>query len=204
MNKYEYNSKALEQLKFDDKKNLQIYFTARQFKNSIFQDEVFILPVNKGNNFIPGKMVIKDHMTITFRGDKTITRIIPYIVNNCFACELYLKLLLSLFHIKIDDIPKKKRHNLYILYDKLPPKIKIKVFNDYLKASSTNVDIYNLENEIKNISSIFVNWRYIHETIDKQNVVNSGFLRWFCDILDIYCVFLIKEKYNYDVILDFR
>ena len=204
MNKYEMNSKALEQMKIDDVKNLQIYLTARQFKNSIFPDEIFILPVNKENNFIPGKMVIKDFMTITLRGDKTITRILPYIVNNCFACELYLKLMMILFNISVDTIPKNQRHDLYKLYSKMPEKMKLKIFDDYSNASKSNVNLNFFEEELKKISNVFVKWRYIHEDIDKENIVNIGFLRWFCDALDVYCSSLIKKKYNYDISIDFR
>ena len=38
------NTEIYSTLSIEDKKNIQMYITARQFKNAIFEDEVFIIP----------------------------------------------------------------------------------------------------------------------------------------------------------------
>ena len=198
------NSKLLESMEIPDKKNIQMYLTARQFKNSIFEDEIFILPTNKDNHSIPYKMNINDLITVCFKGNKHITRILPYVVNKSFSCELYLKLMLILFDINYDELHGKQRHNLYKLYKKLPQAMRITLFDTYLKASHSKVSLDFFKDEIKKISDIFMQWRYIHEKIDESNTVNIGFLEWICNILDTCSSSLIKTRYQYDVDLDIR
>ena len=180
------NTKVFEKMSNENKKIIQMYLTARQFKNSIFEDEIFILPISKNNNKC-GKIKIDNLTTLYFNGNKYVTRIIPYIVNKSFACELYLKLILALFNINYNDLQPRMRHSLFELYNKLPSNSKSIIFN-----------------EIKKIEYVFMNWRYIHETIDRENTIDSGFLTWFSDVLDKYAIYLIKIELQYDVNLDIR
>ena len=197
------NTKVFEKMSNENKKIIQMYLTARQFKNSIFEDEIFILPISKNNNKC-GKIKIDNLTTLYFNGNKYVTRIIPYIVNKSFACELYLKLILALFNINYNDLQTRMKHSLFELYNKLPSNSKNIIFNLYLKGSNQSNSIDFFENEIKKIEYVFMNWRYIHETIDRENTIDSGFLTWFSDVLDKYAIYLIKFELQYDVNLDIR
>jgi len=197
------NSIIYDQLCFEYKKNIQMYLTARQFKNAIFDDEVFIIPAKNGV-FDISKINFDGLFKPKFKGDKFVIRIMPYIVNKSFACEVYLKLILIIFNVDISDLKAKEKHNLYNLYMKMPEDFKRILFRRYFKASDFEVCEEFLEEEIKKISNAFVGWRYIYETIETGSTINSGFLSWFCDTLDLYSKTLIKNKYKYDVDFDIR
>lgn len=197
------NSIIYDQLCFEYKKNIQMYLTARQFKNAIFDDEVFIISA-KNRVFDISKINFDGLFKPKFKGDKFVIRIMPYIVNKSFACEVYLKLILIIFNVDISDLKAKEKHNLYNLYMKMPEDFKRILFRRYFKASDFEVCEEFLEEEIKKISNAFVGWRYIYETIETGSTINSGFLSWFCDTLDLYSKTLIKNKYKYDVDFDIR
>lgn len=197
------NSIVYDQLCFEYKKNIQMYLTARQFKNAIFDDEVFIIPAKNGV-FDISKIDFDGLFKPKFKGDKFANRIMPYIVNKSFACEVYLKLILILFNVDVSDLKAKEKHNLYNLYKKMPNDFKSAFFKSYFKESDSEVSEAFLEEEIKKVSNAFIGWRYVYETIENGSSINSGFLIWFCDKLDLYSKSLIKDKYKYDVDFDIR
>lgn len=81
---------------------------------------------------------------------------LPFVVNCAFACELYLKSLLSYNKIKFN---LKKGHNLHYLFGLLPENIK-----DDLTAEAINLSPNEcLDKLLIGISDIFVSARYSHE-----------------------------------------
>ena len=75
----------------------------------------------------------------------------PAVVLFAFTIELYLKLL----HAITSSAPIKK-HDLHDLFVALPNEIK-----DLMNSSYGNTDI---EEDILKVKSVFVDWRYKHET----------------------------------------
>ena len=191
-----------DKLDKNQKQNVQMYLTARQFKNAILDDETVIIPSQNGKEY---KIKYENFVSYTARGSKYIVRIIPYLANLAFSCELYLKLILEFLNISYDDLIKnKKGHNLYELYNKLPCNNKKDFFNKYNTCSNTCIDINTFEDQIKNVSEVFKDIRYVHEKIYNGLTINQGFLQWFSNKLDNCSAELIKLNYNYDVTYDMR
>ena len=158
--------------KLDDKnKNIiNMYTTARQFKNAINDNE---------------KIVLKT--------DRVINKVYPYIVNKSFACEIYLKLI-----IKNNDESYNKIHTLKDLYIKSNIKKDFeKYIMDNVLKNNINYDLEKLNNDLQSISNAFVEWRYIFE--NKDLCISVGFFNLFCDYLDRYCLNLIRENSNIDM-----
>lgn len=180
------------------KKLVEMYITARQFKNAILEEEMIILPA-KQNNIKEGSIINWGGTKVTFRGDKSITRIYPFIVNKSFACEVYLKLILVELDFNFKTLKHYELHSILKLYentDDIFKRVFVKTFNNKY-GEQANKEF--LEKEITNISDVFSKWRYIYEKINQENIVNSGFLNSFCDFLDRYVQKLILFKYKYDV-----
>ena len=199
MNKME-NNKANDMynsLNEKGKKIVEMYLTDRQFKNAVLEDEMIILPsaILQKND-----AVLKWGDTkIRFRGEKPIIRIYPFIVNKAFACEVYLKLLLIEADFDFSKLKKSELHNLFKLYENTDSTFKQILLNKFISQFGDNANEEFIENEIKNISDVFVRWRYIYEKIDEINKVNYGFLNQFCDFLDRYSQQTILDKYHYNV-----
>lgn len=158
--------------KIDDKtKNIiNMYTTARQFKNAINDNE---------------KIVLKT--------DRVINKVYPYIVNKSFACEIYLKLI-----IKYNDESYNKIHTLKELYIKSNIKKDFeKYIMDNVLKNNIKYDLENLNDDLQSISNAFVELRYIFE--NKDLCISVGFLNLFCDYLDKYCLNLIRENSNIDM-----
>ena len=79
---------------------------------------------------------------------------IPAIVNAAFACELYLKSLLT--------NPPKKEHNISKLFCLLPEDIEQTIRN-YVNDQFKGHPVYNFDYCIERAGDAFVNWRYIFE-----------------------------------------
>ena len=62
-----------------DEKIVEMYITARQFKNAVLDEEMIILP--SGFGFGNGSILKWGGTKITFRGEKRIMRIFPFVVN---------------------------------------------------------------------------------------------------------------------------
>lgn len=149
----------------ETKKIINMYTTARQFKNAINKDE---------------KLAIKDGMFIN--------KIYPYIVTKSFACEIYLKII-----ILYNNDTYGKIHALKDLYKK--SKICKDFEKYILEnAKKNNID-YNKEKIDENldcISNAFVQWRYVFESEELN--IPEGFLNVFCEYLDNVCINKILEK----------
>lgn len=180
------------------KKIVEMYITARQFKNAILEEEMIILPAEK-NNIKDGTILDLGGAKVTFRGNKSIIRIYPFIVNKAFACEIYLKLLLVEKDFDFKLLKNCELHNLLKLYENIDNEFKQVFLNVFNNKYDEKVIKEFLEKEITNISNVFKEWRYIYEKINNENVVNNGFLNLFCDFLDRYSQKIIFAKYNYDV-----
>ncbi len=177
-----------------DNKIILMYITARQFKNAIGIDEMMIIPARKNN--LAENTIIKfaDIFSATARGDELINKMFPFIVNKAFACEVYLKILLEIENIKIPT-----QHNLYSLFQLVDTNSKI------LSIMTKDVGIQeSILNKIKDISNVFVEWRYIYEYANQKKTVEYSFLNSFTDWLDAYTSKKIYETYNYDVTKDCR
>lgn len=189
-----------------DNKNISInmYITARQFKNAIEIEEAIIIPAKQNN--LPDGIVLSfgDSIKLTARGNKMVTKIFPFLVNKAFSCEVYLKLILIESGIKLEELNHRDLHNLKKLYDNTTEEFKKMFFDYFLKVYGEQANKEFLENEINAISNVFLKWRYIYEDLDKENIVNYGFLNIFCAFLDIYARALIQTKYGYDVSKDMR
>lgn len=174
---------------------VEMYITARQFKNAIREDEMIVLPSLNNTS-----TVLKWGGTkVKFSGNERIIRIYPFIVNKAFACEVYLKLLLNNYNFDINSLKPYERHNLFKLYENTTTEFKEEMFSYFFKIYGEDANKEFIENQIHNISEAFKHWRYIYEHINEFNEINNGFLNIFCNYLDNYCIKVIYEKYNYDV-----
>jgi len=127
----------------------------------------------------------------SFRGNKTIIKVTPYYANRAFACELFLKIIISLKDGKIrNDL---HTHDLYKLYEMA--KIKID-FIEFLKKH--NIVFSEIDTKIKSFANSYIELRYLHER-DNYHMENAGVLVVFCDFLDLFLERCFKERYNFDV-----
>lgn len=95
---------------------------------------------------------------------------IPAIVLLAFACEVYIKFIVISRNNNVN-----KSHSLSDLFHGLPIEIQTEIIN------STNTK--NFESALTEISSTFIDWRYIYEKFDQVNSININFLYHFCDKL---------------------
>lgn len=180
------------------KRIVEMYITARQFKNAILEEEMIILP-SQQNIFKEGAILNWGGTKVTFRGNKTIVRIYPFVVNKSFACEVYLKLLLIEEEFDFKTLKHFELHNISRLFENIDDIFKQEFYKYFNNKYGEEASKEFLEKEIENISDVFKEWRYIYEKINQENIVNNGFLNAFCDFLDRYCHKIILSKYNYDV-----
>lgn len=111
----------------------------------------------------------------------------PAIVNYAFACELYLKALLTGKEIgRIHDLEK--------LWDKLSidirERIDNKIKNKYGKVENDFGIPY-----IKQIAKAFNDWRYCYEKVETL-IIDEWFLFEFKDRLKEECEKVLREKGN--------
>lgn len=195
------NNEQNKDLNNNCKRIVEMYITARQFKNAVNDNEMVIVPANQKGLLENNIIGVGNCFKITARGDKIVTKFFPFIVNKAFACEVYLKLILKEDGFDINKLDSRDRHKLDVLYKKTNASFKEYIIKTFSKVYGSKI---NLEIEIKKISNVFTKWRYIYEYVDKVNTVNYGFLNVFCEILDRYAYQLIKAKYNYNVDEDIR
>ena len=113
----------------------------------------------------------------------------PEIVNLAFACEVYIKTLLTLYQIKT-----KKEHKLNELFALLPDdvqqEVKQQTFQKHpeynrltgkILANGFGLDLLDLE------ANDFVEWRYLYEFKKHSYSCNVGFLRAFAVTLRDFC-----------------
>jgi hypothetical protein len=196
------NSKVWENLPADIRQSIQMYLTARQFKNAILAKEKVIIPTT--NPTSDAFIELFDSQlggNITVRGDKYFNRMIPYIVNVAFACEVYLKLIIREQGVDISKWKAKDKHDIYKLY-------KCTNLGDecvkYLIKYKHDISMSYIEEEVEKISNAFIDWRYIYEHFEESMTIFTGFINVYCEFLDNYCASLLLIKYSYDVTKDVR
>ena len=196
--------KIWNKIPIESRKHIHMYITARQFKNAVLINEMLTVPALSNN--LPENTEISFGGLITAKasGNKIVSKFFPFMVNKSFSCEIYLKYILTESNINFKDLKGKKGHDLWLLYDRLFTNnsnindMFIEYINKYTKS------IIDIEKEIKDISNVFESWRYIYEKYDEAQQINHGFLDMFCNFLDVYCMAIIKTKYNYDINKDIR
>ena len=115
----------------------------------------------------------------------------PAIVNSAFACEVYLKAILLFF-----DNELIRGHELSVLYDKLPERVKEFIKPTVLNSCVTWTDIFGL-NQLDEISNAFYDWRYVYEYLGKTRAsisIDRSFLKAFRDALREACCELFFSK----------
>lgn len=182
------------------KQLVEMYLVGRQFKNAILEEEMIVLPngTNNDTTFSWGST------KLTFRGNQHLIRVFPFIVNKAFACEVYLKLLLSHQGFDFKTLKPTERHDLFVLYKNTNTDFKKNFYSYFASTFGKKATSDFLESEIEKISNVFVKWRYIYENIAEAQSVNSGFLNAFCYYLDELCQKMILKEYNYDVSKNMR
>ena len=118
------------------RKLVEMYLTARQFKNAVLEDEMIILPyaILQKNDAVFKYGGIK----IRFRGKEPIIRIYPFIVNKAFACEVYLKLLLIEADFVFDRLKRNELHKLFKLYENTDSTFKQILLNKFIAQFGNN------------------------------------------------------------------
>ena len=86
---------------------------------------------------------------------------IPYLVNASFACELYLKSILDAKKVACN-----KTHDLNDLFSLLPKEIQ-----DDVENRCANVDFHE---NLMQVSKMFIEWRYLHEKIEKNAKISAN------------------------------
>ena len=101
--------------------------------------------------------------------------VIPFIVNTSFACELFIKSILTYLNIKYPTRGN-DGHNLTILFPLLPPEMQNTII-----SSVAHSYFGNFQDELKNIQLAFDGLRYWFEKHPQH--VSLLFLNAFCDSL---------------------
>ena len=109
--------------------------------------------------------------------------IIASVVNEVFACELFLK---SMIMIKTGEKSIKK-HELLELYDLL----------DIETIEKSLLKKYDFKEELQKISDSFVTWRYCYEC--DTIVINRGFVFELCNDLEKENKKIILNEYSLDM-----
>lgn len=113
--------------------------------------------------------------------------IVPQIVNISFACEIYLKALLTSKGIEYPT--DRHGHELKSLYELLPDEIKCEVF----KLLESNMDLETFQKWLDEINTSFNDWRYIFE---HKKALNADILFWgnFTFAINTVAERIIQEK----------
>lgn len=188
----------LEKLDNKQKEIIEMYITARQFKNAVDITEMIIIPAARNKLQENTKLNFGNILSMTARGDKMINKILPFIVNKAFACEIFLKIIILMNDLVIPF--GSDGHKLDYLYN-------IAKTNNNLEdeiINNGNLTSEFVDNEMEKLSNVFVKWRYIYEKPNEAKQTNYGFLNLMCDRLDSYVIGEIKSNYKYDVEKDCR
>ena len=141
---------------------------------------------NAVNAYRSGRQFMVTGINTFFPGIRINNRLYPTIissiVNEIFACELFLK---SMLMIKNGNNTTKK-HKLLDLYDSLD--------NEDIEKYLLK---YEFRKELEKISNSFVMWRYCYEY--DSIIINSEFVFDFCSTLEKINREKIFEEYNLDM-----
>lgn len=103
---------------------------------------------------------------------------IPAIVNASFACELYIKSMIS---------DRTFEHNLKNLFDLLPKETQNTISNS-VNDKLAEHPVYNFEYCLENAADVFIDWRYIYEDCHTEGFYGSyinEYLMFFEKLLPI-------------------
>lgn len=157
-------------LSHEENNTIQMYTTARQFRDAITPDEF-----------------------LTVRNGKIRNRSIPFVVNRSFSCELYLKMIL-----RIQGKEYRKNHSIVELmqtaelYDVFIAYVMSSICETGEKTTKEDLIDY-----LDSISKAFVNVRYVYEHSSLQ--VFYGILNILNDYLDDFCREIILKKHGIDM-----
>ncbi len=144
-----------------DKKAINAYRSGREFKNMATNIMIWI------NN-------------------KPKPVIIPSIVDNALACELFLKSMIIMNTKKLV-----KEHSLKkLIYE---ADICLELKNEFKECE--------LDLEIEKIDKAFIEWRYVYER--DEIIINNGFLNKLSDALEEISRDKILRKYNLNMLESF-
>lgn len=104
---------------------------------------------------------------------------IPAIVNRAFACEVFLKCLLTL-----EGKDNVREHNLKALLEQLSDEEKLHIENKLKQSQIPLKDCFGFA-YLDKIADTFIKWRYEYESLNMQ--INSCFLIVLSDILKNEC-----------------
>lgn len=104
---------------------------------------------------------------------------IPAIVNRAFACEVFLKCLLTL-----EGKENVKEHNLKNLLEQLSDEEKLHIENKLKRSQIPSKDCFGFA-YLDKIANAFIKWRYEYESLKMQ--INTGFLIVLSDIFKNEC-----------------
>lgn len=103
----------------------------------------------------------------------------PKIVNTAFACEIFLKTLLT-----SNGIEYKRAHNLEHLYNLLPANYQSAIEQEIIVRFGKTKDMFGFT-YFHNVSMAFNDWRYSFER--RRLNIDLGFLNTFCELLREMC-----------------
>ncbi len=104
------------------------------------------------------------------------------VVNNAFACEMFLKALLT-----FKGIDYKKKHSLRDLFDILPENYRKYIDETiYMRRGSDVQNIWGISH-LDNISNLFVQCRYWFEQKTCSMRIESSYLHTFREVLQELC-----------------
>ena len=109
----------------------------------------------------------------------------PMITSIIFSCELYMKILLIYYEIKIENI-----HSLSSLFNKLPKSLKNEMENDF-NATCTNKSYF--KKALDESSNSYVKFRY-HFAYDEDMTIHMKFFEVFNDILFKKVKFIVFKE----------
>ncbi len=199
------------QIDNDGKSIINMYVTARQFKNAILINEMVSLP-NTINGQLIKAMGKQTGFDIFSTSDNKIkNKMFPFLVNKAFACEVYLKLILKSEKTDLDElitkkiITKNEKHELLSLLNLIKCNLKNDIIISINSSTTKKITVSEFDDKVKKISNVFAHWRYIYEKVNGQdNIVEFTFLNVFCEYLDLYTKALILKSYKYNVDEDIR
>lgn len=132
------------------------------------------------------RVLMEKHMQSRMTMDyKDFSLIIPAMVNGAFACELFLKSLLTneVHGHKLDDLLSKLEKEDKKTYDLIVFRCVLS-----LKASSNHTyDDAAFINDLNTISNLFVEIRYFYETTLHTKAYNIAFIGVFIGVLETIC-----------------
>lgn len=112
--------------------------------------------------------------------------LIPIVTLNSFSCELFLKLILLIENNEVIV----KDHNLKNLFNKISTEIQNNIL-DLIADKNKDFNIDKFYQYLDEISLLFVESRYIHETCELT--ISYEFLIEFRDVITEICTMLIDN-----------